>query len=192
MPYCHKCGFEVGAWMSYCPRCGTLLRPTALQSRRYGYRVTAFLVPQALLWFLLASLWILRFNLYDSVPWYSQFLYVAFGLAAGVAISAGVTRKQLNDLTEKSEISTSPYTLMMLVGGALVFTALFLAAMLAFPSLIQLISSVTMDFLAGTVVSLAVGRTYLMLRWERTHKMHLYQKWWSLKVYAVPDAEYQQ
>jgi len=178
--------------MPYCPKCGALLRPAAMQSRRYGYRVTAFLVPQTLLWFLLAFLWILQLNLYDSVPWYSQFLYVAFGLAAGVAFSLGVMRKQMNSLTEKGEISMSPYTLMMLVGGAFVFVALFLVAMLAFPSLIQLIYEVTIDFLAGTVVSLAVGRTYLMLRWERTHKMHLYQKWWSLKVYAVPDAEYHQ
>jgi hypothetical protein len=190
--YCHKCGFEVGAWMFFCPRCGAPLRMAAMQSRRYGYRVTAFLVPQALLWFLLAFLWILQLNLYNSVPWYSQFLYVAFGLAAGMAISAGVTRKQLNELTAKGEISMSVYTLMMLMGGVLVFGALFFAAMLAFPSLSQLTYVVAIDFMVGTVVSLAVGRAYLMLRWERTHKMHLYQKWWSLKVYAVPDAEYHQ
>jgi hypothetical protein len=155
----------------------------------YGYRVTAYLFPQTLVWILLILLWVLRLSSYDEVSLYSQLMLIAFGLAAGVTISAGVTRKQLSKLTDKGEMSMSLSTLMILIGGVLVFVALLLAAMFAFPSLSQLIYVVAMDFMVGAGISLAVGRAYFMVDWERTHKMHLYQKGWSLKMYAVPKPD---
>jgi hypothetical protein len=142
-----------------------------------------------LLWFLLALLWMLRFNLYGDVTWYSQFMLMAFGIAAGLVVGVAVTRKQLNTLTEKGEIGISLSTLLLIVGGVLVFGALFLAAMFAYPSLSSVIHVAVMDSILGAGISLVVVRAFLLVEWKRNHKMRLYQKGWSTRIYAVPKPD---
>lgn len=34
MPYCQKCGAEIGEGTNFCPKCGTALRPLSSQARR--------------------------------------------------------------------------------------------------------------------------------------------------------------
>jgi hypothetical protein len=189
MPFCRKCGFEVSAWMSFCPSCGASLALSTTKPRGYGYRVTSFLVPNTLLWVLLVFLWMVRFNAYGDVTWYSQFMWMAFGMAAGLLVGVAVTRKQLNTLTEKGELGTSLSTLLFILGGVLVFGALFLAAMLASPSLSSVIHVAVIDAILGAGISIIVARSFLLVAWERNHKMRLYQKWWSPRIYAVPKTD---
>ena len=189
MPFCRKCGFEVSTWMSFCPRCGVSLAPSSTKPRWYGYRVTSFLVPNTLLWVLLSFLWMLSLNAQSHVSFYSQFMWIAFGIAAGLVVGVALTRKQLNTLTEKGEISNSLSTLLFILGGVLVFGALFLAAIFAFPSLLSVIQVAVMDALLGAGISMLVVRAFLLVAWERNHRMRLYQKGWSTRIYAVPNPD---
>jgi len=175
--------------MSFCPKCGAPLAPSITQPRRYGYRFTSFYVPNAMLWVLLVVLWMLRFNAYGDVTWYSQFMWLAFGMAAGLVIGVMAIRKQLNTLTEKGEMGMSVSYLLFIVGGVLVFGGLFLAAMFASPSLTRVIYVAGMDFILGAGISIIAARAFLLVNWERNHKMRLYQKGWSTKIYAVPTPD---
>jgi hypothetical protein len=123
--------------MSFCPKCGVSLAQSTKQPRGYGYRFTSFYVPNTLLWILLVFLWMIQFNAYVYVTWYTQFMWMAFGMATGLVIGVMAIRKQLNTLTEKGEMGMSLSYLLFIVCGVLVFVALFLAAMFAFPSLLQ-------------------------------------------------------
>jgi len=169
--------------------CGVSLAPSTTQPRWYGSRFTSFYVPNALLWGLLVFLWMVQFNAYGYVAWYSQFMWLAFGMAAGLVIGVAVTQKQLNTLTEKGEMGMSLSYLLFMVGGVLVFGALFLAAMLAFPSLLTVIYATVMDSILGAGISLILTQAFLVVRWERNHKMRLYHKGWPLKIYAVPTPD---
>jgi hypothetical protein len=190
MPFCRKCGFEVGTWMSFCPKCGASLAPLTTQPRWYGYRLTSFYVPNALLWGLLVILWMLQFNAYGDVTWYSQFMWLAFGMAAGLVIGVTAIRKQLNTLTEEGEMGMSPSYLLFMVGGVLVFVGLLVAAMFAFPSLSRIVYVTMMDSIMGANISIILSQAFFVVRWERSHKMRLYHKgMWSLKVYAVPTPD---
>ena len=189
MPFCRKCGFEVSAWMSFCPKCGASLAPSTTQPRWHGYRFTSFYVPNGLLWGLLAFLWIIRFNAYGYVTWYTQFMWLAFGMVAGLVVGLAVTRKVLHTLTEKGEVGTSPSILLLMVGVALVFGALFTIAMLASPSSWQVTQVAVLDSILGAGISIILAQAFLVVRWERSHKMRLYHKGWPLKIYAVPTPD---
>jgi hypothetical protein len=189
MRFCRKCGFEVGTWMSFCPKCGAVLAQVTTQPRRYGYRVTSFLVPNALLWFLLGFLWVIRFNAYGDLTWYSQFMLLAFGTVAGLVVGVALTQKQLSTLTKKGELGSSLSSLLFMMGGVLIFGAFFLAAMLASPSLAGVIHAVVIDSILGAGIGIIAARVFLLINWERNHKMRLYQKGWITKIYAVPTSD---
>jgi hypothetical protein len=189
MPFCRKCGFEVSSWMSFCPKCGASLAPLTTQPRWYGYRFTSFHVLNAFFWIFLAFLWIIRFNAYGDVTWYTQFMWLAFGVAAGLVIGVAVTRRQLNTLTEKGEMGMSISHLLLIVGGILVLGGLFLAAGFVFPSLLQVMQVALFDSVLAAGISVLLTQTFLVVTWERNHKMRIYHKGlWSLKIYAVPTS----
>jgi hypothetical protein len=189
MPFCRKCGFEVDAGMSFCPKCGAAQAPSTVQSRGYGYRVAAFLVPQALLWVLLVVLWMLRFSFYGDVSWYSQLILLAFGLAAGVAIAGWVTRRQLSTLNEKGEMRILGLHSVAHGGRCSRFWSVASGCYVCFSKFFtgNLCSSYGLYLGAG--ISLVVGRAFFLVRWARVHKMDLYQKWWSNKIYAIPKPD---
>jgi len=113
-------------------------------------------------------------------------MWMVFGMATGLVIGVMAIRKQLNTLTEKGEMGMSLSYLLFIVGGVLVFGALFLAAMFAFPSLLQVMQVAVFDSILGAGISIILAQSFLVVRWERNHKMRLYHKGWSLKIYAVP------
>jgi hypothetical protein len=191
MPFCRKCGFEVSSRMSFCPKCGASLAPLTMQPRRYGYRFTSSYVPNALFWFLFVFLWMLQFNAYGDVTWYSQFLLLAIGMAAGSVIGVATMRRQLKTLTKKGEMGASISYLLFIVGGLLVFAGLSLAAMFAFPSLWKIIFVTVADPILGAGITILLTQAFLVFRWERNHKMHIYHKGlWSLKIYTVPTPDF--
>jgi hypothetical protein len=178
----------VSAWMSFCPKCGASLAPLTTQPRRYGYRFTSFLAPNALLWVLLVFLWMIQFNAQGYVTWYTQLMWLAIGMAAGLVIGVAVMRRQLNTLTGKGEMGMSLSYMLFLVGGFLVFAGLFLAAMFAFPTL--WITYVTaLDSVLGAGITIHLTQAFLVVRWERKHQMRIYHKGWPLKIYAVPTPD---
>ena len=130
-----------------------------------------------------------RFNAYGDVPWYTQFIWLAFGMAAGLVIGVTAIRKQLNTLTEKGEMGMSISYLLFIVGGVLVFVGLFSAAMFSFPNLWRIIYVTVMDSVFGAGISIILTQAFLVVRWERSHKMRLYHKGWPLKIYAVPTPD---
>jgi hypothetical protein len=189
MPFCRKCGFEVSSWMSFCPSCGASLAPLTTQPRRHGYRFTSFYVPNALLWVLLIFLWMIQFNAQRYMTWYTQFMLLAIGMAAGSVIGVAAIRKQLNTLTEKGEMGMSISYLLLIVGGLLVFAGLFLAEMFAFPSLLQITQVTVIDSVLGAGITIILTQAFFVVRWERNHKMRIYHKGWPLKIYAVPTPD---
>ena len=189
MPFCPKCGFEVSAWMFFCPRCGAQLSPSAAQPRRYGYRLTSFYLPNISLWLILAFLWMIRFNAYGDVAWYAQFMWLALGMVVGLVFGIVAIWKQLKTLTEKGEMRMSVSYVLFMVGGVLVFGAIFLAAMLSFPNSMRVIYVAVMDSILGAGATIILAQTFLVVRWERSHKMRLYHKGWPLKIYAVPNPD---
>jgi uncharacterized membrane protein YedE/YeeE len=116
-------------------------------------------------------------------------MWLAFGMALGLVVGVAVTRRQLNTLTEKGEMGMSLSYLLLIVGGVLVFGAVFLAAMFAFPSLWRIIYVTVLDSVLGAGISIILTQAFFVIRWERSHKMRLYHKGWPLKIYAVPTPD---
>jgi hypothetical protein len=139
-----------------------------------------------LLWFLLVFLWVIRFNAYGDLTWYAQFTLLALGMAAGLVVGVALTKKQLSTLTKKGELGSSLSSLLFILGGVLVFGAIFLAAMLASPSLAGVTHAVVLDSILGSGIGIIAARVFLLVKWERNHKMRLYQKGWITRIYAVP------
>jgi hypothetical protein len=189
MPFCRKCGSEISTWMSFCPGCGASLTQSTTQPYRFGYRFISLYVPNALLWVFLVFLWMLQFNAYGYVTWYTQFTWLTFGLVAGLVIGIATIRRQLNSLTEKGEMGLSISYLLFIAGCLLVFAGIFLVAMFVFPGLSEIIYVTVLDTIMGAGISILFTQALLVVKWERNHKMRLYHKWWSFKIYAVPTPD---
>ncbi len=190
MPYCYKCGFEVGAWMSFCPRCGVSLAPSASQPPRIGYRVTFLSIPLTLLWVLLAILWMQTLSFTSHVSLDSQVIGVISGIAVGFFVGSVATLKQLNSLTQKGETRVTLSTFLFITGGVIVLLALFFIAtmILSLPLAAQV---GWFDFAYSAGSAILIVRAFLLVEWERNHRMHLYQAMWSNKIYAVPKPDSQ-
>ncbi len=117
-------------------------------------------------------------------------MWLGFGTVAGLVAGAVGMRKQLDSLSKKGEIGVSQSYLLFIFGGVLVFGGLFLAAMFAFPSLLHIILVAVFDSFLGAGIAGVLAQAFLVIKWEKTHKMRLYHKGWPLKVIAVPTADF--
>ncbi len=188
MPFCPKCGFQVSEQMQFCPRCGASLISSTVQRRGYGYRVTPSLIPQSLLLALFATLAMLSMNASNHVSLSSQILWIASGIVAGLVFGATVTQRQLNSLGKGETGKTIPAipTLLFILGGCSVLLALFLITLPPTGSLTAThVGVFNFVFCAG--IFFIPVRTFLLVEWERNHKMRLYQK--GSRFYAVPKSD---
>lgn len=189
MPFCHKCGFKVSTWMFFCPRCGTSLTPSTVLPRRYGYRFTSHIVPYTLVWVFLTFWQMLFMNWVSHVALYSQILWIVSGMIAGLIVGVAFTLKQLKSLVEKGKTFTSISTLLFIIGIFFIFTGFFFSVIPAtgFLTTTQ-VGMVNFVFCAGIV--LFIARLFLLFEWERNHKMRIYAKEWSTRLYVVPKPDY--
>ena len=118
----------------------------------------------------------------------SQILWIASGIVGGVFIGVAVTQRQLNSLVGKGETGrTIPAipTLLFILGSCFVLAALFLIALPITILLTAMYGVFNFVFCAG--IAFILARDFLLLEWERNHKMRLYQK--GSRFYAVPKPD---
>ena len=188
MPFCAKCGFQVSEQMRFCSRCGASLMPLTVQRRGYGYRVTPGLIPQSVFFALFASFGMLSMNVSSHVSLFWQTPWIASGIVAGLILGVAVTQRQLNSIGKSETGKTIPAipTLLFILGGCSVLLALFLIILPPTGSLTATqVGVLNFVFCAGIVFFPA--RTFLLVEWERNHKMRLYIK--GSRFYAVPKPE---
>jgi hypothetical protein len=187
MPFCTKCGFQVSEQMQFCPRCGALLASLTTQRSGRGRRVTLGLIPQSLFFVLFASLAMLSMNASTHVSLLWQIPWIASGIAAGMVVGVAVTQRQLKSIGKNETGKTIPAipTLLFILGSFFVLQALFLV-ILPIPVLLTVMYGVfNFIFCAGIVIISA--RAFLLVEWERIHKMRLYQR--GSRFYAVPTLD---
>jgi protein-S-isoprenylcysteine O-methyltransferase Ste14 len=116
---------------------------------------------------------------------FSQVLWIASGVAVGLVLGVAVTRRQLGSLGKSETGKTIPAIaiLLFVLGGSFILLASFLVTLplTGFPTPTHL-GVLNFVFCAG--VGLIPTRTYLLVKWERNHKMRLYQK--GSRFYAFP------
>jgi protein-S-isoprenylcysteine O-methyltransferase Ste14 len=116
---------------------------------------------------------------------FSQVLWIASGVAVGLVLGVAVTRRQLGSLGKSETGKTIPAIaiLLFVLGGCFILLASFLVTLplTGFPTPTHL-GVLNFVFCAG--VGLIPTRTYLLVKWERNHKMRLYQK--GSRFYAFP------
>lgn len=191
MPFCRKCSFEVGTWMSFCSRCGASLAPLTTQPRGYWYRVTPGLIPQSSVMALLAFSMILLMNLNASkhVSLFSQVFWIAPGIAVGLVLGIAVTMRQLSSLGKSETGKTIPAIAILLftLGGCFILLALFFITLPPTGFLTPTHLGVFNFIFCASVVFIPT-RTYLLVKWERNHKMRLYQKGSRFYAFPKPDS----
>jgi hypothetical protein len=127
-------------------------------------------------------------NVSTHVSLSSQILWIVSGIAGGVVVGVALTQRQLNSLAGKGEtgrtVSVIPI-LLFILGGCFVLAALFLVALPITVLLTVMYGVFNFVFCAG--IAFILARDFLLLEWERNHKMRLYQK--GSRFYVVPKPD---